>query len=29
VQRIEYTDFPLDSVKLYVEGGTLMLSSER
>lgn len=28
-QRIEYTDFPLDSIKLYVEGDTLMLPSER
>jgi hypothetical protein len=28
-QWIEYTDFPLDSIKLYLEGGTLRLPSER
>lgn len=28
-QKIEYTDFPLDYIKLYVEGDTLMLPSER
>jgi hypothetical protein len=27
-QKIEYTDFPLDYIKLYVEGGTLLLPSE-
>lgn len=28
-QRIPYTDFPLDDVKLYLENGVLMLPSER
>ncbi len=28
-QHIEYTDFPLPEIKLYVENGTLMLPSER
>lgn len=28
-KRIPYTDFPLEYIKLYVEGGTLMLASER
>jgi hypothetical protein len=28
-QQIEYTDFPLASVKLYLENGCLMLPSER
>ena len=27
-QRIEYTDFPLDYIRLYVEGDTLLLPSE-
>jgi len=27
-KRIEYTDFPLDSIKLYCEGGTILLPSE-
>ncbi len=27
-QRIEYTDFPLDEIRLYVEGGVLLLPSE-
>jgi hypothetical protein len=27
-QRIPITDFPLESVKLYVEGGVLLLPSE-
>ena len=27
-QEIEYTDFPLDSIELYVEGGVLLLKSE-
>ena len=27
-QRIEYTDFPLDLIKLYVEGDTLLLPTE-
>ena len=27
-QEIEFTDFPLDSIKLYVEGGVLLLPSE-
>jgi hypothetical protein len=27
-QRIPFTDFPLDSVKLYVESGVLLLPSE-
>jgi hypothetical protein len=28
-QEIEYTDFPLDEIKLYVENNTLCLPSER
>jgi hypothetical protein len=28
-QKIEYTDFPLEEIKLYLEGGVLMLPSER
>ena len=28
-QKIEYTDFPLPSIKLYLEHGLLMLPSER
>ena len=28
-QEIEYTDFPLDSIKLYVENGVILLPSER
>ena len=28
-QEIEYTDFPLDEVKLYVENGVVMLPNER
>jgi len=28
-QEIEYTDFPLKEIKLYVENGVLMLISER
>lgn len=28
-QKIEYTDFPMDEIKLYVENGVLMLPSER
>lgn len=28
-QRIEYTDFPLDEIKLYLENGVLMLPGER
>ncbi|MEB3830109.1 DUF6876 family protein [Phormidium sp. CCY1219] len=27
-QDIEYTDFPLDEIKLYLSGGVLMLPSE-
>ena len=27
-QKIEYTDFPLESIKLYVENGVLLLPSE-
>jgi hypothetical protein len=27
-QKIEYTDFPLAKIKLYVEGGTLLLPNE-
>jgi hypothetical protein len=27
-QEIEYTDFPLESIKLYVEGGVILLPSE-
>jgi hypothetical protein len=27
-QEIEYTDFPLPEIKLYVEGGVLLLPSE-
>lgn len=27
-QKIEYTDFPLDYVRLYVEGGIILLPSE-
>lgn len=27
-QEIEYTDFPLDSIKLYVENGTILLPNE-
>jgi hypothetical protein len=27
-KRIEYTDFPLDTVKLFCEGGTILLPSE-
>lgn len=29
VQRIKFTDFPLPFIKLYLEGGVLMLPSER
>lgn len=28
-QRIEYTDFPLNYIKLYLEGGVLMAAEER
>ena len=28
-QEIEYTDFPLDEIKLYVENGVILLPSER
>lgn len=28
-QHIDYTDFPLDAIKLYLENGVLMLPSER
>lgn len=28
IQQIEYTDFPLSEIKLYVSGGVLMLPSE-
>ncbi|MBW4622378.1 MAG: hypothetical protein KME17_23860 [Cyanosarcina radialis HA8281-LM2] len=28
-QRIEFTDFPLPEIKLYLENGVLMLPSER
>jgi hypothetical protein len=28
IQQIEYTDFPLDGIKLLVEGGVLLLPSE-
>jgi hypothetical protein len=27
-KRIEYTDFPLDTVKLFCENGTILLPSE-
>jgi len=27
-KRIAFTDFPLDSIKLYCEGGTILLPSE-
>lgn len=28
-KRIQFTDFPLGSIKLYCEGGTILLPSER
>jgi hypothetical protein len=29
LQRIEYSDFPMDEIKLYVENGVLLLPQER
>ncbi|MGP8173547.1 MAG: DUF6876 family protein [Terracidiphilus sp.] len=28
IKRIEFTDFPLDSITLYCENGTILLPSE-
>lgn len=28
MQKIEYTDFPLDEIKIWVKGGTMFLPSE-